>query len=876
MKKSLLHTITSLLILIFSFQLYGQKYQFYPYLGGNKYGICDYTGKLVTKPSYDIIERSSYWKDYFMVKDKDTSYVIDAKGNIIFKSPFNYISLTNLYEESNKQPDILSRKFDFTIERKNFTSLFIYEDGMLINKTFKSFEDYKQANNIYRYYSDEIKYSNNAIPVAIDSNRMNFVNEKLEFIFEDHFFDGIALSNKLFALAKAKGQYHLYNREGKLLTSEAFTDAYSIHRDDQAILIRGLEQSTVSYLFTPSLKEIKLDINEVKHFSNTVLYGYSQEAQNLKLYDNDGNPTGIVLSDVYQMNKGLIMCKAQNGKLGLMDENAKWVLQPECDVLEYHSGGYYIYANDGYCGFRDSIGRVKRKVEGDGIYHHFRSIYKYKKGQNYGFVDTSGTILLRALFAKAYIQEYHDKKYFIVQKDQKWGILDAENQVVFDFTFDNIDFSSLEATQGENVFSINLDKKEMNMIFKHPKTFKYDSKSSKLLDLLGNPISNELYTECKVYNKDSEEKFFYTSLNTKQSRYTINEIYNYEGRQIIPNGFVYWESSFESLGLIYLKTQKKDERGRLKLGIINTNGEFIVGPSSNEIYKIGDAFICEYDKINKTKTLYDFDGKKLEKQYPFLEHHSSKHLIRYGVINPNPVKMTNTQIMASDDLTFINDDCNPAYLYGYLDQDGKEVVAPKYEKLSFFHNYGVGVYKEKGVWISEAFGPNGNSISKLPNVLAYYVNAPPIDIETQIDDSQLINSYLLIFEKSLNDNKSQSLFGLMTLNGEIKLPTEYQSFLFDGMFWHCQKNGKFIVLNKQLKRLFEYQGKRASVIKLSDRYYFVGSGVNLYILDLKTNKKIIVKDSPLYIEEYDENLLLLGDVNQPYHLRLDTGVHFRS
>lgn len=876
MKNSLLNVVTSLIVLISSFQLSSQKYQFYPYLSGNQYGICDYNGKLVAKPSYEIIERSSYWKDYFIVKDKDTSYLIDAKGNVIFKSPFNYVSFKNLYEESYKYPDILSRKFEFEIDRKNFTSLFIYKDGLLINKTFNSFDDYKQVNNIHRYYNNEIKYSNSAIPVAIDSHRMNFVNEKLEFIFEDHFFDGIALSNKLFALAKTNGQYHLYNREGKLLTSETFTEAYSTQRDDHAILIRELQQGTESYLFTPSLKEIKLDISNVKSFSNTVLYGYSQEAQNLKLYDYKGNPIGVVLADVYQMNKRLIMCKAQNGKLGLMNENAEWVLPPECDVLEYRSDGYYMFANDGYCGFRDSIGRVKVRIEGDGIYHNHWSIYKYKKGQNYGFVDTSGTILLQALFAKAYIQEYNDKNYFIVQKDQKWGILDAENQVVFDFIFDSIDFSSLEATKGENTFSINLDKKEMNMIFKHPKTFKYDSKSSKLLDLLGNPISNELYTECKVYNKDSEEKFFYTSVNKKQSRYTINEIYNYEGRQIIPNGFIYRESRFENMGLISLISHKKDEQGRLKLGIINTKGEFILGPSYKEIYKIGDSLICEFDNINKTKTLYDFDGKKLEKQYPFLELHPSKNLKRFGVINPNPILMTNTQNMVSDDLAFINDDCNPAYLYGYLNQEGKEIVAPKYENLSFFHNYGVGVYKEKGVWVSEIFGPNGNSISKLPNILAYHVDAPPIDIDKKIDDSQLINKYLLIFQKSLNDNKSQSLFGLMTLKGEIKLPTEYQSFIFDGIFWHCHKNGRFIVLDKQLKRLFDYQGEKASVMKLSDRYYFVGSGVNLYVLDLKTNKKIVVKDRPLYIESYDENLLLLGNVKQPYYLRLDTGVHFKS
>jgi hypothetical protein len=105
----------------------------------------------------------------------------------------------------------------------------------------------------------------------------------------------------------------------------------------------------------------------------------------------------------------------------------------------------------------------------------------------------------------------------------------------------------------------------------------------------------------------------------------------------------------------------------------------------------------------------------------------------------------------------------------------------------------------------------------------------------QFDDLQLINSYLLIFQKSLNDNKSKSLFGLMTLKGEVKLPTEYQSFIFDGIFWNCQKNEKFIVLDKQLNRFFEYQCEKASVIKLSDSYYFVGSEATLYILDLKTH-----------------------------------------
>ncbi len=70
--------------------------------------------------------------------------------------------------------------------------------------------------------------------------------------------------------------------------------------------------------------------------------------------------------------------------------------------------------------------------------------------------------------------------------------------------------------------------------------------------------------------------------------------------------------------------------------------------------------------------------------------------------------------------------------------------------------------------------------------------------------------------------------------------------------------------------------KKAYVRALSDTYYYVRSNKELYVLDISTKKKILLPDEALFIDDHDKNLLLVGNINQSYHIRLDTGVVFKK
>ncbi len=798
--------------LLLNFQSIGQKLNYYPFLNGEKYGLCDDKGKLIVNPIYEKIEKSYYWKDYFEALENGKMHIIDSKGNVIFSSIKHDISFNYVYEDNYKHPNNLSRKVDFTFDNKKYTAIFTYNNGILKSKTYLSFENYKEFNSIERYYVNEAKLVNEAIPVAIDSNEMNFVDENLEYIFKENFFDGFALSYKLFALAKTKGQYQLYNRDGLLLTKEPFSDALSTDRDDHAILIRGFNENKVSSLYNSLGKEIKLDINNFKSFSKNILFGYTNDFQNYQLYSYEGKSIGVVLKDVNEWRNKFIICKSVNAKYGLMNENAQWILPAEFEAMEFASNYYYTYVRNDYCGIIDTLGNIKVKVKGGNIYHEFGPIYKFKSNDFFGFVDTLGNILLEPKYSKAAAFDFKEKRIFLVKKDQKWGVLDSNQNVFIDFLYDNINLLNMEVTKDSVVYKIDSLGNIISKLYKHPKDFKFDIKSSSLVDLNGNPISSEKYSKCKIINELSEQNFFYVMQNRKQGSFSINEVYNYSGNQIVPDSFIYKESNFESLGLLYVISSTKNRNSGLKYGIINSNGEFILGPSIFPYYRIGKSMIAEINNINKTTTVYTLDGNFHSKQYPFLDYQSDNTLIRFGI--KRPTSNTKKNHVVKDKLEFIDtNDCKPEYLYGYLDEYFNEVVLPKYDRLSTFQNFGLGVYREKDVVISEIFDKNGTSISKFTNVDAHFVDAPPLKTTDQKSKLDIFSAYHIIFEEIKAVSSISRLFGIMNLNGVIKLTPEYKTIIFDGRFWHCQKNGKFHVFDQQFIKILDYQDEKKSICK---------------------------------------------------------------
>lgn len=861
--------------ILFYFQSDAQNTDRYPFLSGEKYGLCDFEGNITTQPIYDEIEESNVWKNHFEAVENGIRHIIDSKGNVIFSSPTKYISLQPLYDDRYPHPDNLGRKIDFRLENNNLTAIFTYPNGVLKTKTFLNFDDYKRFNDIGRYTMNEIPSSNDAIPVAIDSNNMNFVNNNLDYIFKESFFDGFAISNKLFAIAKTKGKYQLYNRAGQLLSVDPFVDAIPTDRADYAIIVRNNNDMKISYLINNQGKELNLDITNFKSFSKNVLFGYSENLEKYKLYTYGGKDLGINLTDVSEWKNKLNICKNENSKYGLMDENAHWILPAEFDQLNYISNNNYSFVKGDSCGIIESDGNIKSKAQGNNIYHEIGAIYKIRQNGKYGYIDTLGNILLETKYNELDVYMNKNKILYIAKKGEKWGVIDSSQNIIMDFLFENIDLYNMEVTKDKAIYKIDSLGEIKHRLYKHPKDFKFDNKSSSLVDLDGKPISSEKYSFCKIINESSEKDFFYVMQNKNVNSYSINEVYNYNGKQIIPEGFYYRESDIERLGLLYIISRTENTERNSNLALINSNGEFVYGPSIFPCYLIGKKMFAQYNNIDNSKTIYTADGKIHSKQYPYLDHVFNRPLTRFGILKPATKKIKNDKFEEKPIFIDLNY-CKPNYLYGYLDENGYEVVPPKFERLSIFKNFGIGIRTNNNSVTSEIFDKSGKLISKFTNSEIFNVDALPSENKEQSNNFENFNLYNLIFTRSKKESNSERLFGIINLLGEVKLKPVYKNIIFDTNFWHCEKDGKFEVYDRNLNHILDYSGEKASFWSLPDENFYIGTDSVKYILNTKTKKKIIIKDSPMFINNKHKNTLFVGNINKPYLVNLTNGVIYKN
>ena len=136
--------------------------------------------------------------------------------------------------------------------------------------------------------------------------------------------------------------------------------------------------------------------------------------------------------------------------------------------------------------------------------------------------------------------------------------------------------------------------------------------------------------------------------------------------------------------------------------------------------------------------------------------------------------------------------------------------------------------------------------------------------------------YNLIFTRSKKESNSERLFGIINLLGEVQLKPVYKNIIFDTNFWHCEKDGKFEVYDRNLNHILDYSGEKASFWSLPDENFYIGTDSVKYILNTKTKKKIFIKDSPMFINNKHKNTLFVGNINKPYLVNLTNGVIYKN
>jgi len=334
----------------------------------------------------------------------------------------------------------------------------------------------------------------------------------------------------------------------------------------------------------------------------------------------------------------------------------------------------------------------------------------------------------------------------------------------------------------------------------------------------------------------------------------------------------------------YLKTNEDVERLQLELypayimdesekrwGYINEEGKFIIKPkyeSAADFQSNGMAEVLE----NGRWGLIDKSGKLImESQYLYTINFSEKKIVSTGDSGKSYLLDEKGNILFQTDGSIDKLSCGMAAfskvvdrdksLWGYINDEGKVVIEPKYEWTQAFSNDKAiveiskghfGIIDKEGKLLKEIYNDRIISLSedifvfsKLDSDNREKYGYMTVDGKVMLDD---IYSYAQEYEEGLaivNASKNYvNEYGVINKKGEFVIPAKYAQIisLSNGIYAVPKAHDDYYDINFLKKAMFDKTGKKLTEFKyynlemLENGLISASDDKNTYLIDEKGNE----------------------------------------
>ncbi|MFN8575629.1 MAG: WG repeat-containing protein [Candidatus Sericytochromatia bacterium] len=298
-----------------------------------KYGLSDYSGKIITKPVFDEIYDFS--EGVFVVAKDNKFSFIDETGKYIIKDKFENAKSFNDGLASVKIDD----KWGF-----------INKNGDLLIK------------NRFKYVTD---FSEGLAGVCLD-DKWGYINNKGVFVikpqyyYADKFINNRALVT-LFENAKdSPGNTSIFiDKDANIINKKIYSNIYNFDKDATI----GIDYNK-AYILNKKIniiKELDYDIESVfLHLTNGFKEGFWGLSVNGRFgfIDTNGNLViPNIYGDVTDFSEGLAGVKTPD-KWGFIDKNWNIVIEPKYDNLSNFENDYSIFRIKNKYGVINTKGQV--------------------------------------------------------------------------------------------------------------------------------------------------------------------------------------------------------------------------------------------------------------------------------------------------------------------------------------------------------------------------------------------------------------------------------------------------------------------------------------------------------------------------------------
>lgn len=523
----------------------------------------------------------------------------------------------------------------------------------------------------------------------------------------------------------------------------------------------------------------------------------------------------------YPFSEGLA-CACKDGKYGYIDLTGETVIPFDFDrAAPFMEGLAYFSIGDDY-GFMDKTGMQVFSFECDSVSSFQEGLAYFSIDGRYGYIDQNGQVVIESVYDDAgYFQDGLAK----VMKNGRFGVINREGEIIVDAEYDSVTIGDLfiEAHSDEKYACFDRMGKAFleqydRIIWTSGGNYVYVKKDEKygLADKKGNVLFEPLYDMISFL---PGENFL---LVRENELYGIADL---QGEIRIPA--VYRDISYDS----YERKEDSAEDGMLVL--TDADGDI----ESMDITDLSEKIQCCYDSIDwishdravvghhgELSGIIDREGKLIE-----LVEYNKIQVFEDGALwmkkdSQSWFYNSRGEKVEINDYNHISKygDCYQTEKnrkYGFLNEQGKEVIPPTYSRVEGSTVYGA--YNTYLLWdngictsIIKTGEPGQSYISKVllqneitPRIGLYqeFIKSGSISIDENEYDS--VSAHTVTQEDLRVYKKKYKLYDLnhsgeplLYFEADPYAPTECES---------CTYSGLFAVRNSQLVEVvtvYEYDG----------------------------------------------------------------------
>lgn len=715
-----------------------------------KYGLVDRDGKEVIKPQYDYIE--SFQKDGLTRVSINNKYGLINKSNTVI-CPFKYSNIGGLDEKIGLRRVTVSNGVDYRNRREGF----IDSKGKEIIKPI-------YINVGYFDYKEKIK-------VTTEEGKILTLNSLGELQTEIGYEEVQSLYKLKIVTSNSK--YGLINENGKFLIPIEYESLNPVGYDEKSNIL-SFKKNDKWGLIDFSGKVVVEPVYD-SHFSKIGKSGLSVKKGELfgilDLNFKEKTPFEYAYLESFSYD----LLKAQkNQKFGLIDENGKEVLPIIFDEISYFESNLFLLKKDKLQGLYFFPNKNVSLIEYSKISNFIQNRFIAQIGDKYGVISNEFKTIIP--FEYENLESLSTNGLLAFQKNNKKGILNLDNKVLLDASFDEIKYLS-------NNFMIVGNNEKYGLL--------------NLISLKTGPLEFEKI-ESLYYLQD---KMFLVRKNQKSG------IIDTDSKVVVP--MIYDEINKDYSE--YFMVRNTSKWGLLDLAgkeILKTKYSQITGIKNNKCVIKENSKFGVVDFLDKVIMQPVYDNVDLNSQFNISYQKGSK----WGLCDQNGKILTDPKY---DEIGQFSGNNRAKVMfegkYGLIDFTGMELISPIYEDLQEDNYANITKVKSNGKWgiidnaCRQPFPPDFEEITDFQNGIAKYKKGGQFGLVNKYGQILTEKMYHKInFEESYYDSEGfiivtlNDKMGYIDLQGKERISPVYDKVMkFENGFAFVVLNNKFGLINKQ-------------------------------------------------------------------------------